>query len=73
MNPPRRGIGPELAEWIARSGVETVLYSSCNVRSLAKDVAAMGGFDVVKAQVVDMFPHTEHFETVCLLRRACEA
>lgn len=73
VNPPRRGIGPELAEWIARSGVETVLYSSCNVRSLAKDVAAMGGFDVVKAQVVDMFPHTEHFETVRLLRRACEA
>lgn len=69
VNPPRRGIGPELAAWIARSGVETVLYSSCNVTSLAKDVAAMGGYDVVKAQVVDMFAHTEHFETVVLLRR----
>ncbi len=69
VNPPRRGIGPELAAWIARSGVGTVLYSSCNVSSLAKDVAAMGGYEVAKAQVVDMFPHTAHFETVVLLRR----
>lgn len=69
VNPPRRGIGPELAGWIAQSGVETVLYSSCNVHTLAADLAAMEVFDVVKAQVVDMFPHTAHFETVVLLRR----
>ncbi|WP_406715991.1 hypothetical protein [Trueperella pyogenes] len=70
VNPPRRGIGRDLAEWIAGSGVDTVLYSSCNARSMAADLAAMRDFEVVKAQVVDMFAHTEHFETVALLKRA---
>lgn len=68
VNPPRRGIGPRLAQWIAASGVETVLYSSCNVSTMARDVANMG-MRVVKAQVVDMFPHTAHFETVALLSK----
>lgn len=37
---------------------------------MAADLAAMRDFEVVKAQVVDMFAHTEHFETVALLKRA---
>lgn len=68
VNPPRRGIG-ELAQWLEGSGVQRVLYSSCNVNSLAKDLAAMPSYSVVKAQVLDMFPHTAHFETIVLLER----
>lgn len=67
VNPPRRGIGPELAEWIEASGVRTVLYSSCHVHTLAKDLAVMSSYRVTRAQVVDMFPHTKHFEVVALL------
>lgn len=70
VNPPRRGIGPELAEWIEASGVRTVLYSSCHVHTLAKDLAVMSSYRVTRAQVVDMFPHTKHFEVVALLERS---
>ena len=69
VNPPRRGIGPELAAGLERSGVPHVLYSSCNAASLAKDLAAMPSYRVVRAQVFDMFPQTGHAETLTLLRR----
>jgi 23S rRNA (uracil747-C5)-methyltransferase len=69
VNPPRRGIGDELARWLEDSGVDHVLYSSCNVQSLARDLAAMPSLRPARAQVFDMFPHTAHFETLVLLRR----
>lgn len=70
VNPPRRGIGPELAEWIEGSGVRRVLYSSCNADTLAQDLAVMRSYRVKVSQVVDMFPHTRHFEVVALLELA---
>ena len=39
VNPPRRGIGPDLAAWLDASPATDVLYSSCNVDSLARDLA----------------------------------
>jgi len=70
VNPPRRGIGPELADWVQRSGVPTVVYSSCNVDTLQADLARMSAYRVVEARVLDMFPHTAHMEVAVLLRRA---
>lgn len=69
VNPPRRGIGDELALWLNDSGVARVIYSSCNVRSLSADLVHMPDFCVRYAQVIDMFPHTNHFETIVLLER----
>lgn len=69
VNPPRRGIETDLAQWLNESAVERVFYSSCNIDTLARDLAHMPNFRVELAQVVDMFPHTEHFETVALLTR----
>ena len=68
VNPPRRGIGPELAAWL-ESRAHHVVYSSCNARSLAGDLAAMPSLRPVRAQVFDMFPQTDHFETLVLLER----
>lgn len=69
VNPPRRGIG-DLAPWLETSGVRTVLYSSCNAVSLARDLAAMPSLVPVRARVLDMFPQTGHYETLVLLERA---
>jgi 23S rRNA (uracil747-C5)-methyltransferase len=70
VNPPRRGIGAQLAAWIESSGVPRVVYSSCNAVTLAKDLAAMPSLAPVKGRLLDMFPHTEHFEAVVLLERS---
>ncbi len=70
VNPPRRGIGGELAHWIEKSGIDMVIYSSCNAKSLVKDLASMSSLKPVTARVVDMFPHSTHYETIVLLQRA---
>lgn len=69
VNPPRRGIGAELAEWIEASGVPHLVYSSCNPESLARDLAAMPAYAVRSARLFDMFPHTNHVEVACLLEK----
>ena len=70
VNPPRRGIGHEMAAWLQESGVSHILYSSCNVATLARDLEQMPAYSITQARVIDMFPHTPHFETVVLLKRA---
>lgn len=69
VNPPRRGIGPDLAGWLESSGVRHVVYSSCNAESLARDLALMPSLRPVEARVLDMFPHTTHYEVLVLLER----
>ncbi|WP_248582550.1 23S rRNA (uracil(747)-C(5))-methyltransferase RlmC [Nocardioides sp. InS609-2] len=69
VNPPRRGIGPELATWLEASDVRHVVYSSCNAESLARDLALMPSLRPVEAVLLDMFPQTRHYEVMMLLSR----
>jgi 23S rRNA (uracil747-C5)-methyltransferase len=69
VNPPRRGLGAEFAMFLDGHGPETVVYSSCNPVTLARDLAAMPSYDVVEARLFDMFPQTRHAEVMTLLRR----
>lgn len=69
VNPPRRGIS-ELAKWLDDSDIAHVIYSSCNAESLAKDLTKMPHFQPVQARVFDMFPQSNHFETMVLLERS---
>ena len=70
VNPPRRGIGVALSAWIEQSDAERVIYSSCNVESLARDLARLPSFAAVAARLFDMFPQTGHHEVMVLLERA---
>ncbi|PHM40151.1 RNA methyltransferase [Xenorhabdus mauleonii] len=67
VNPPRRGIGKELCEYLGRMSPKFVLYSSCNAQTMAKDIAMLKQYRIEKVQLFDMFPHTEHYETLALL------
>lgn len=73
VNPPRRGIGTQLAGWLnAHAGagenqIQHVLYSSCNATTLARDLESMSNFVPVKARLLDMFPQTPHGEVLMLL------
>jgi 23S rRNA (uracil747-C5)-methyltransferase len=70
VNPPRRGIGPGLAGWLEASSARQVVYSSCNVDSLARDLAAMPSLRPVDGRVFDLFPQTRHTEVMVRLERA---
>lgn len=69
VNPPRRGIGPALSDWLEASDTSHVIYSSCNAATLADDLARMPSLRPVEARVLDMFPHTTHYEVIVLLAR----
>ncbi|KHS50692.1 methyltransferase domain-containing protein [Brevibacterium linens] len=69
VNPPRRGIGARLSAALENSGVEHIVYSSCNPVSLAKDLARMPTYEVAQARIFDMFPHTKHLEVAVLLQK----
>jgi len=71
LDPPRDGINPKALGKIMAYGVENMLYISCKATSLARDLAPLqqGGYKVVKAACVDMFPQTSHCETIVLLKR----
>ncbi|GMA34980.1 hypothetical protein GCM10025876_11840 [Demequina litorisediminis] len=69
VNPPRRGLGPDLAGWIEDSGAQTVVYSSCHPVSLARDLEAMPSYTAREIRLFDMFPHTGHGEVGVVLDR----
>lgn len=69
VNPPRRGIGAELADLLNASGAKSILYSSCLMDSLARDLSRLDRYQVTRAQVYDMFAHTLHYETLVQLQR----
>ena len=50
---------------------QRIAYVSCDPATLARDLAvfAQNGYTPISATAVDMFPRTEHVETVCLLSK----
>ncbi|AWS51060.1 MULTISPECIES: 23S rRNA (uracil(747)-C(5))-methyltransferase RlmC [Providencia] len=69
VNPPRRGIGKELCDYLTYMQPEYILYSSCNAQTMAQDLQLLAGYQVCKVQLFDLFPHTAHFEVLTLLKR----
>jgi 23S rRNA (uracil747-C5)-methyltransferase len=50
--------------------VPRVLYSSCRAETLARDLADMPSLRPRRAVLLDMFPHTDHYEVLTLLARS---
>lgn len=71
LDPPRDGINPKALRKILDYGVKNIVYVSCKITSLARDLHMMidAGYEPVRLSVIDMFPRTANFETVCLLGR----
>ena len=69
LDPPRDGIHPKALAKIIAYGVPQMVYISCKPTSLVRDLEILrkGGYEVQDICCVDMFPATNHVETVCLL------
>ena len=72
VDPPRKGLSPEVIESIAVMAPPRVVYVSCDPATLARDLKlfAEKGYAAEKAVAVDMFPRTGHCESVVALTRA---
>ena len=71
VDPPRDGINPKAILKIIDFGAEEIVYVSCKPTSLARDLQVFeaNGYKTVKVKCVDMFPRTQHVETVVLLAK----
>ena len=69
VNPPRRGIGKPLCDYLSNMAPPFIIYSSCNAQSMAKDIGGLPGYRIERVQLFDMFPHTAHYEVLTLLSR----
>lgn len=71
LDPPRDGIHPKALPKILSYGVEKIVYISCKMTSLARDLEMMqmAGYRVERMTAVDQFCETVHCEVVALLTR----
>jgi len=71
VNPPRKGLGEDLARMItAKKEITLLYYSSCNAESLVRDFEILKyKFAPSRMAIFDMFPFTKHYE--CLIE--CKA
>lgn len=72
MDPPRAGSSKVFLDSLIKLDPDRVVYVSCNPETQARDLRYLcnnSKYKVKKIQPVDMFPHTNHVETVVLLSR----
>ncbi len=71
VDPPRKGLAPEVIDAMAQMGPQRIVYVSCDPATLGRDVKllAQKGYQAARATAVDLFPGTAHVETVVLLSR----
>lgn len=69
VDPPRKGCDGVVIESICKMSPKRVVYVSCDPETLARDLAVFekSGFNVLEVTPVDMFPRTQHVETVVLM------
>ncbi|MGX7419613.1 23S rRNA (uracil(1939)-C(5))-methyltransferase RlmD [Carnobacterium gallinarum] len=69
VDPPRKGLEGTFIEATLAMMPKKIVYVSCNPATLARDLALLseGGYSVEKVQPVDLFPQTNHVESVTLL------
>ena len=71
LDPPRAGSTPVFLDALCRVSPARAVYISCNPETQRRDLEYLvqRGWKVESIQGVDMFPHTEHIETVAALTR----
>jgi 23S rRNA (uracil1939-C5)-methyltransferase len=71
IDPPRKGCDKKFLESIIKQGINRIVYISCNVSTLARDLNFLQAneYKIIETTPFDMFPQTSHIETVTLLEK----
>ena len=71
VDPPRVGLHPSVARWLADLHCERLIYVACKPSSLGRDRLLLeeGGWRLTQLGTVDLFPQTGHMEAVALFER----
>ncbi|VTS12840.1 23S rRNA (uracil(1939)-C(5))-methyltransferase RlmD [Streptococcus pseudoporcinus] len=71
VDPPRKGLTESFIKASAAMAPKKITYVSCNPATMARDIKHYQelGYNLIKAQPVDLFPHTHHVECIALIQR----
>jgi len=71
VDPPRSGLFPETIDAMLAASPSRIVYVSCDPSTLARDIKLLiaGGYKLARVRPTDMFCHSCHVETCCLLKR----
>lgn len=74
VDPPRKGCSADAIQLLVELNPKKIVYVSCNPATLARDLALLEqqGYRTKKIQPLDLFVHSSHVETVCLLEKSAE-
>lgn len=68
LDPPRKGIDSDVLNSIIESNISKLIYVSCDVATLARDLKILSqAYEIKNMTLVDMFCHTSSVESVVLL------
>jgi 23S rRNA (uracil1939-C5)-methyltransferase len=71
VDPPRVGCSETTIKTLLKMRPKSIIYISCNPSTLLRDLHLLqdGGFKTIKSQPFDMFPQTDHIESMTLVSR----
>ncbi|MDY6895988.1 MAG: 23S rRNA (uracil(1939)-C(5))-methyltransferase RlmD [Thermotogota bacterium] len=70
VDPPRAGLHPNLIKFIKNQQFNKIIYISCNPKTLIPNLKELSDlYTISDFHLVDMFPHTDHVESVVLMTR----
>lgn len=70
IDPPRKGAGRQVCTKLAESEVNTIVYISCDLATLTRDLKTLlSTYEIKNIYAYDFFPHTPHLETMVILKK----
>lgn len=74
IDPPRAGCTAGFLKSLSKLSPARIVYISCNPETQARDIRVLGrlGYRAEVCYPFDMFPHTNHVESIVLFKRSAE-
>ena len=69
VDPPRSGLSNKVISFLNKSDVKTIVYVSCNPKTLKRDLNLLNKYNVLKLECINMFNKTKHVECICKLEK----
>lgn len=69
VDPPRSGLSKKVIDFLNKSNAKTIVYVSCNPKTLKRDLDLLDKYSMTKLECINMFNKTKHCEVITALER----